>query len=127
MKPIIESSLSKSLALLTRTEVEWLLGKAQLSKQHEYRIKSNIRKKLQTFEKFELPLIIAKSGLLPTAKTYYGLIANSQQLITGSQTVDYLVAKTVQSEGRVNREVKEEENSSPRRDSDPRPKVYENL
>ncbi len=49
-------------ALLTKTEHEWLIGNIEVSKQYEYRIKSDIRKKLKIFQELELPLII-KCGL----------------------------------------------------------------
>lgn len=45
-------------AILTRTEIEWLLGKVKVSKPYEYRIKSDIRKKMKTFTDLELPLLI---------------------------------------------------------------------
>jgi hypothetical protein len=51
------------LGLLTRRESEWLLGKIDVSKAYEYRLRSGIRKKLQTFAELELPLL-SKSGLL---------------------------------------------------------------
>ena len=47
-------------ALLTKTEIAWLLGKVQVSKLYEYRIRSDIKKKLQTFQEIELPLLIEK-------------------------------------------------------------------
>jgi hypothetical protein len=50
-------------ALLTKTESEWLLGRIKISKQYEYRIKSDIRKKLKIFQELELPTLL-KSGLV---------------------------------------------------------------
>jgi len=44
--------------LLTRTELEWLLGNIQLSKSFEYKIKSTLKKKIAQFLNFELPLLI---------------------------------------------------------------------
>jgi len=41
----------KSLtALLTTTELEWLRGKKKVSKVYQYRIRSDIKKKLQVFQ-----------------------------------------------------------------------------
>jgi hypothetical protein len=37
-------------ALLTSTELEWLLGRIRVSKQYEYRIKSDIRKKVKILQ-----------------------------------------------------------------------------
>ena len=50
-------------ALLTKTELEWLLGRIKISKQYEYRIKSDIRKKLKIFQELELSTLL-KSGLV---------------------------------------------------------------
>ena len=61
----IHSSFKPSL--LTKTEIEWLSGKAHLSKTYEYKIKSIIKRKLKTLYEFELPLIL-KSGLFPEAE-----------------------------------------------------------
>ncbi len=47
-------------ALLTRTETEWLLDNLKISKAYEYRIKSDIKKKLNTFTEIEIPLLIQK-------------------------------------------------------------------
>jgi hypothetical protein len=60
----IHSSFKPSL--LTKTEIDWLLGKAHLSKTYEYKIKSIIKSKLRALSEFELPLIL-KSGLFPEA------------------------------------------------------------
>ena len=49
-------------ALLTKTEMEWLLGSKSISKSHEYKIKSEIRKKLKILTNLEFP-VIQKSGL----------------------------------------------------------------
>ena|SRR5829696_2148612 len=54
-----------SLALLTRRELDWLLGKTgDMSKSFKYKVKSSLRKKIQTFFEIELPLLL-KNGLLP--------------------------------------------------------------
>jgi hypothetical protein len=51
-------------ALLTRTEMEWLLGKKnkgkQLSKSYERKMRSVINKKLKPFAELELPLLLNK-------------------------------------------------------------------
>jgi hypothetical protein len=54
---------SQNIALLTRKERDWLLGKIDLSKSYEYRLKSSIKKKLQAFINLELPLLI-KNNLI---------------------------------------------------------------
>jgi hypothetical protein len=89
--------------LTTRTEIEWLLGNAQVSKGYEYRIKSNIKRKLKTFQQLELPLLQRHGCTLDLLS----LTTKSQNLSANPQTPDALVAKTVQSEGGVkNHEVK---------------------
>ncbi|HZC48617.1 MAG TPA: hypothetical protein VE244_06100 [Nitrososphaeraceae archaeon] len=60
----IHSSFKPSL--LTKTEIDWLLGKAHLSQSYEYKIKSIIKSKLKALYEFELPLIL-ESGLFPEA------------------------------------------------------------
>ena len=45
-------------ALLTKTEIGWLLGKIRISKPYEYRLKSGLKRKLRTFTELELPLLI---------------------------------------------------------------------
>ena len=64
MAQAIQSSFKPSL--LTKTEIDWLSGKAHLSKTYEYKIKSIIKSKLKVLSEFELPLIL-KSGLFPEA------------------------------------------------------------
>ncbi|HKI07706.1 MAG TPA: hypothetical protein VKA09_04875 [Nitrososphaeraceae archaeon] len=57
--------------LLTRREVEWLLGKTPgISKSFEYKIKSSLRKKVQAFVEIELPLLLEK-GLFPVANNNF--------------------------------------------------------
>ena len=53
-------------ALLTKSEIEWLLGKIQVSKSYEYKIKSIIRNKVKTLTELELPLLKEK-GLIWTS------------------------------------------------------------
>ena len=47
--------------------MDWLSGKAHLSKTYEYKIKSIINRKIKALYEFELPLIL-KSGLFPEAE-----------------------------------------------------------
>lgn len=64
MAQAIHSSFKPSL--LTKTEIDWLSGKAHLSKSYEYKVKSIIKSKLRALYEFELPLIL-ESGLFPEA------------------------------------------------------------
>jgi hypothetical protein len=54
-----------STGLLTRRELEWLLGKTgSISKSFEYKIKSSLRKKVQGFVELELPLLLEKRRVM---------------------------------------------------------------
>jgi hypothetical protein len=44
-------------ALLTNTELQWLLGNIHVSKSFEHKMKSSIRRKIQTLTEIELPLL----------------------------------------------------------------------
>jgi|SRR5215208_365491 len=55
---------NQNTALLTRKERDWLLGNLDLSKSYEYRLKSSIKKKFQTFVEFELPLLIENNFII---------------------------------------------------------------
>lgn len=59
-------------ALLTKSEIDWLEGNnAKLSKSYEYKMRSNIKKKLRIFVDLELPLI-QKSGIISDDLTVFG-------------------------------------------------------
>ena len=60
------------LSLLSKKELEWILGKTQLSGSYNRKIKSQIRKKLENFENFELPLLLEKGLLSLSSVTNYG-------------------------------------------------------
>jgi hypothetical protein len=65
-------------SILTTSELEWLTGKKQVSKVYEYRIRSDIKKKLQLFQKFELPLLAQKGFLNDLSVFTQKLSANTQ-------------------------------------------------
>src|SRR5437867_11203815 len=58
-------------ALLTRNEIEWLLGNVKVSKAYQYKIKSVIRKKLEILTNVEIPLI-QKTGIFSNDLTLFG-------------------------------------------------------
>jgi hypothetical protein len=64
-------------ALLTRSEIDWLLGKKDVSKTYEYYLRSTLKKKLTTFQELELPLLVEK-GFIETQAL--NLSANSKDL-----------------------------------------------
>jgi hypothetical protein len=57
---------NKNIALLTKKERNWLLGNISLnlSKSYEYKLKSTIKKKIQTFVDFELPLLTKNNFII---------------------------------------------------------------
>jgi hypothetical protein len=59
-----EERESDEIALLTRTERDWLLGKTDVSKPYEYRLRSGIRKKIQILTDIELPLLMKSDFLI---------------------------------------------------------------
>ena len=67
-------------ALLTKTEIEWLLNRVNVSKAYQYRIKSDIKKKLKTFTELEIPLLIEK-GIIDN----FDLRIFTQNLMTNPQ------------------------------------------
>jgi hypothetical protein len=56
MKREIDNTLNP--ALLSKTELHWLLSDINVSKSFEYKIKSSIKRKIQTFTELELPLLL---------------------------------------------------------------------
>ena len=65
-------------SILTTSEIAWLTGKKQVSKVYEYRIRSDIKKKLQIFQQLELPLL-AQNGFLDELSVFtQKLSANTQ-------------------------------------------------
>ena len=75
----IHSSFKPSL--LTKTEIDWLSGKAHISKTYEYKIKSIIKSKLKALSEFELPLIL-NSGLFPDESANLAIIKNHNEAIS---------------------------------------------
>jgi hypothetical protein len=43
---------------LSSSELRWLLGNINVSKSFEYKIKSSIKRKIQTLTELELPLLV---------------------------------------------------------------------
>jgi hypothetical protein len=81
MAQAIHSSFKPSL--LTKTEIDWLSGKAQLSKTYEYKIKS----KLKALSEFELPLIL-NSGLFPEEAANLAIFKNHDEATTSKTSLD---------------------------------------
>ena len=78
-----------STALVTRSEIEWLLGKRQLSKSYERKMRAIINKKLQTWEQLERPLLEAHGFL--------AAIISSSGATTGSSGIGHCPYCTIRS------------------------------
>ena len=66
------SDNQQKLSLLTKTELEWLLGNKQLSGGYNRKIKSQIIKKIKNFQSFELPLLLEKGLISLSTVTKFG-------------------------------------------------------
>ena len=78
-------------ALLTRTEINWLFGNVKVSKPYEYRIKSDIRKKIKTFTDLELPLLLKRRIIDSLDLSIF-----TQNLRTNPQTTDQIIPQPLQ-------------------------------
>jgi hypothetical protein len=71
-------------ALLTRTEIQWLSGKIQVSKSYEYWLRFNIKKKIKTLTGFEIPLLVQNGFILNNENAGVGSALDSNQGTTPS-------------------------------------------
>ena len=74
-------------ALLTRTEIHWLLNDIQLSDGYRRKIKSDIRRKVKIFNELELPLLI-KSGFIPATTNCNAVTTNCNTNCQTNSTID---------------------------------------
>jgi len=80
---------SQELSFLSKTELEWLLGKKQLSGPYNRKIKSQVKKKLENFEKFELPLLVEKGLIsLPNVTKFRNGVTNYSNDVNQSLKFD---------------------------------------
>jgi hypothetical protein len=90
-------------ALLTKTELEWLQHKIKVSKVYEYRLRSDIKKKLDIFRQLELPLLI-KNGFVSSTNDLsvytQNLSANPQMLESSNKARIGLLKPKQESLGR---------------------------
>jgi hypothetical protein len=105
--------IDASPALLTKTELEWLRGDIKVSKVYEYRIKSDIKKKLQTFQQLELPLLM-RNGFISSNGD---LSAYTQNLSANPQSLE--------SPNKARIELLKSKEGSLGRDLDPGPLPYQ--
>jgi hypothetical protein len=103
-----------SPALLTKTELDWLQHKIKVSKVYEYRMRSDIKKKLQTFQQLELPLLM-RNGFI--SSTHGDLSVYTQTLSANPQILE--------SSNKARIEPIERKQRSLGRDLDPGPLPYQ--
>jgi hypothetical protein len=73
-------------ALLTRTQIDWLQHKIQLSNGYQRKIKSDIRKKLRIFNELELPLLV-KSGFITATANSNAVTTNCNNVIPENSSI----------------------------------------
>ena len=84
--------------LLSKAETDWLLGKLQVSKSYEWKLKSTIRRKVRAFTELELPLLEQKGFLencgLERAKCLTGLHHRSPQTLNNLPNLNATIGQT---------------------------------
>jgi hypothetical protein len=83
-------------ALLTRSEIEWLLGKKRVSKSYERKFRHSIKKKIETLTELELPLLMNRG---------FNVTTYSSSITTGSNAAE-LNTPSLVGRGIANQEVK---------------------
>jgi hypothetical protein len=73
--------------LVSKTEIQWLLGKAKVSKLFEYQLKSRIKKKVQSLMELELPLLVKTNFIDCYDDSQDGRDLEPGPLLTKSQDV----------------------------------------
>jgi hypothetical protein len=77
------------ISLLSKTELEWLLGQKYVLGSYNRKIKIQIRKKLEKFEKFELPLLVEKGLLSLSDVTKYSNVQNPNYYLNNNLSTKY--------------------------------------
>jgi hypothetical protein len=102
-------------ALLTNSERQWLTGKKKVSKIYEYRIKSNIKKKIEILRQIELPLLL-KHGFINDLSVFTQLSEYPQLAISDNNKLTPMKHQYIEIYA---------QNHSLERDLDPRPFPYQ--
>jgi hypothetical protein len=72
-------------ALLTRSEIDWLLGNKEVSKLHERKIRYSIKKKIETLTELEIPLLVDRGFNVTTCSN--GITANGNTSRLGEHSL----------------------------------------
>jgi hypothetical protein len=67
--------------LLTKSEIEWLLGNKQVSKLYERKITHSIKKKIQTLTELEIPLLVDRGFNVTTYSNGVTANGNTPRLV----------------------------------------------
>lgn len=102
-------------AILSNSGREWLTGKKKVSKLYEYRIKSNIKKKIEILQQIELPLIL-KQGFISDLSIFTQLGEYPQLAISDNNKLTQMKHQYIEILA---------QNHSLERDLDPRPFPYQ--
>ena len=101
----IHMSKDIQTALLSRSEIEWLSGRRQLSKHYERKMRAVLNKKLRTWERLERPLLEAHGFLAATI--------GSSGATTGSSGIGHYPGCTVRSSKADSRVAPDDTKSKP--------------
>ena len=71
MNPEMDNNLNP--VLLSKSELQWLRNDIKVSKSFEYKIKSSIKRKVQTLTELELPLLIRNNFFVNDDSYRYGI------------------------------------------------------
>jgi hypothetical protein len=75
----VETNNNFQPVLLSKSELHWLLGDINVSKSFEYKIKSSIKRKIQTLTELELPLLV-KNNFFATNYNHHDKVDDSGSL-----------------------------------------------
>ena len=81
---------SLKLVLLNKSEIKYLLNSKVLSKSFEYKIKSQLKKKISLFLENELPLLL-ESGLIGFNDLQIYISNNNMLLNLGKEQDNFLI------------------------------------
>ncbi len=110
---ILNAMNSSKSAFLSKSEKDWLIGSKKISKSYEYKIKSTIRKKLDTLYKFELPLI-------QNSRIFSNSLTAFSKDLTAFSKIEYPIIST-----ELPQMQNQTQNKSLGRDLDPGPLPYQ--
>jgi hypothetical protein len=79
-----EQSEANEIALLTRKERDWLLGKIEVSKDYQNHLRHRIRRKLEIFWSKELPLLTKQAMIVNVKNNDHSMTTGCHDMTTSS-------------------------------------------